>query len=96
MFKSHTSPAKTTTDEKLQQIVQHLERMDKRDRLRTYGGFVRSILGLIPLAILLGTVWYGYNHADDLLQKITEQAAKQAAAITTGNTNKMINSFFKK
>ena len=72
----------TTTDQKLDAIVRHLERLDKRDRLRTWGGFVRAILGFIPLVIFIVSTWYLYNHADDILKKITEQAAEQALKMT--------------
>ncbi|MBI3332086.1 hypothetical protein HYZ99_03970 [Candidatus Peregrinibacteria bacterium] len=67
-----------TAEDKLDLIVKHLERMDKRDRIRTWGGFVRTILGFIPLLIFIASVWYFYNNADAILKKITEQAAEQA------------------
>jgi hypothetical protein len=72
----------TNTDERLDAILDHLARMDRRDRLRTIGGFFRGLLGLIPIIILLGSVWYAYQYGDELLAKITKQAAEQAAAAT--------------
>ncbi len=71
-----------TVEDKLDFIIMYLERMDKRDRLRTWGGFIRGLLGLIPLAIMLASVWYLINHGDEFLQKITEQAARQAMQVT--------------
>lgn len=72
----------TTTDEKLDVIVEHLGRMDRRDRLRTWGGFIRAMLGFIPLLIFVASAWYFYNHSEDILKKITEQAAEQALKMT--------------
>ena len=71
------SDVKKTVDEQLESIVQHLQRMDRRDRLRTWGGFVRSIIGLIPLAISLFTLWYLYQYGDQVLRDIFEEASKQ-------------------
>lgn len=71
-----------TTEDKLDAIVMHLERLDKRDRLRTWGGFVRTILGFIPLIFFIVTAWYFYNHTDEILTKITEQAAEAALKMT--------------
>ena len=57
--------------------------MDKRDRLRTWGGFFKGLIGLIPIVVMLGSIWYVYEHGEELLQKITQQAAKEAAAMTS-------------
>lgn len=81
MAKKDTTPP-TTTDEKLDQIVEYLHRMDRRDRLRTWGGFLHGLFSLIPVLILLWSVWYFYEHGDELLQKITKQAASEAARMT--------------
>lgn len=72
----------TTVEEKLDAIVTHLDRMDRRDRLRTWGGFFRAMLGFIPLVIFIVSTWYLYNHSDEILKKITEQAAEQALKMT--------------
>lgn len=73
------TPASATTADKLDQILYHLDRMDRRDRLRTIGGFFRGILTLIPMLIFLFSMWYFYKYSDQILQKIAEQAAMQAA-----------------
>jgi cadmium resistance protein CadD (predicted permease) len=84
---------KLTTDDKLDIIVEFLRRMDKRDRLRIWGGFFRGLLGLIPLAVMLFSVWYVYEHGDELLQKITQQAAKEAAAMTSDSAQDILKQF---
>ena len=81
------SETTSTMDAKMDTIIEYLERMDKRDRLRTIGGFVRSLLGMIPLLLTLWGVWYMFSHGDEILQKITEQAAHQAMQVS-GNAAK--------
>lgn len=80
MHPEHT-PARTT-DEKLDRIVDDLDKMNRRDRLRTIGGFIRGILGLIPLVVLLASLWYVYSYGEELMGKIAGEAAKQAASYT--------------
>lgn len=69
----------STMDEKMDQILIYLHRMDRRDRLRTVGGFFRGMLAIIPLAFFLWSAWYFYAHGDELMEQLTEQAAKSAA-----------------
>ena len=92
LTKLSTSP-KSSTDEKLEEIVEHLRRLDRRDRLRTIGGFFRSLLGLIPLLFFIFSAWYIYEYSDELLKKITEEAAKQAAKYTEENATKFMENF---
>lgn len=82
---SHTTvPANATTNDRLDVIISHLERMDRRDRLRTVGGFLRSLLTLIPLVLFLGSAWYVYTHSTEIIARITAEAAKQAAGVAGG------------
>jgi len=82
-------PHKTTGD-KLDQILFYLKRMEQRDRLRMWGSYVRSCIGLIPLAITIWLLWYLYAHGGSLINQIIEQAARQAAAITGQNQEAII------
>ncbi|MFH0770469.1 MAG: hypothetical protein V1926_03775 [Candidatus Peregrinibacteria bacterium] len=84
-------PLAPTMDTKMDEILVHLRRLDRRDRLRTIGGFFRGLIGIIPVIILIGSVWYAYKYGDELLRKITEQAAVQAEAITKKNTNSLLD-----
>lgn len=79
MPKPLVSPQSSKTiEQQLSEILEHLRRMDKRDRLRTWGAFFRSILHLLPVAILLWSVWFTVYHWDDVLQQITKAAAEQS------------------
>lgn len=79
----------------VQEIRDHLARMDRRDRLRTVGGFFRSLLGLIPLFFVIYGAWYLYAHGQDVIGMIAEEAAKKASEATQGQfENFDINSLF--
>lgn len=71
--------------EKLDMILIYLHRMDKRDRLRMLGSTFRGLLGLIPLALLLLSVWYFYAHGEEFMEQITKEAVRQSAAYTQDN-----------
>lgn len=77
-----SQPPKLPPEDKLDVIIRHLERIDNRDRLRMYGGLVRSILGFIPTLLLLGSLWYVYSKGDELLRKISMESARAAATYT--------------
>ena len=75
------TPPPPSTDQKLDRIVDILELMNKRDKMRTWGGFVRNILHFIPLIILIWSVWFTYAHWDEMLLEISRSAAEQSAAM---------------
>ncbi len=81
----------TTTDEKLDQILIHLERMDKRDKLRTWGSFARWLISLLPLLFFLWGAWYVVTHVDDVIRKVAEESAKQAAKVTQQQSANMMD-----
>jgi len=85
-----------TNDEKLDAIVQHLEQMNKRDRLRTIGGFIRGLLGLIPLVVLLWSLWYFAQNGEALMKMIANQAASSAAQYTQGQSQGLLDELTKK
>lgn len=82
--------------DKLDRIIYHLDRMDRRDRMRTWGGLVHTLLSLIPTLILLGTVWYVYHNASNLLTTMASEAAKQAAVYSESSFTKQFQQYFQK
>ncbi|HAI98345.1 TPA: hypothetical protein DCL30_02240 [Candidatus Peribacteria bacterium] len=86
-------PSPPTTEDKLDEILLHLRHLDSRDRLRTIGGFFRGLLSLIPIIVLLASIWYVYEYGDQLLEKIAEQAAIQAEAVTKKGSDSLLNQF---
>lgn len=63
-----------TTADQLEKILEHLDRMDRRDRLRMWAGFFRGIIGLIPIAVLLVSTWYCYVYGAQILEFVINQA----------------------
>jgi len=82
-----------TTEGKLDAILMHLAALDRRDKLRTIGGFIKGMIALIPIIILVASMWYVYKFGDQLLEKIAQQAAKQAAIVTEQQGNSVIQKF---
>lgn len=68
----------TNIDAKLSAIMASLDAINRRDRLRTVGGFFRGLIGIIPIAILVWSTWYFIYHGEELMNRITRQAAEQA------------------
>ena len=81
---------KEGTDDKLDQILHHLAAMDKRDRLRTWGGFIKGIIGLVPAIVFIWGMWYFYQHGDDIMAKIAKTAAEQSSEGTKQGTEGLI------
>ncbi|MBU0457886.1 hypothetical protein KJ652_01280 [Patescibacteria group bacterium] len=79
-----------TTDDKLNEIILHLRKLDRRDRNRTWGGFIKTI---IYFGLVFGSIWYAYAFGDQLLEKVAQQAAKQAAIVTEQQGGKVLEKF---
>ena len=77
-------------EDKLDVIIHYMHKMDRRDRLRTWGGFLRGVLGLIPIAAVVWSVWYFYEHGDEMLMKITTMATQQAAQVAEERSGDML------
>ena len=74
----------------LRQIVERLDRLDRRDRLRTWGGFFRSLLGIAPALFFLWAAWYGVTHIDDIIRKVAAESAKATAQYTQQQTSNFV------
>jgi hypothetical protein len=87
-----TMTAAEDMTETLHRILESLERMDRRDRLRTWGGFVRTLLSIIPMVIFLLSTWYLYQNMDEILTKVTKQAAQSAAEYSKNSSKEFLDS----
>lgn len=86
-YTSHmTKTTPESIEEKIDVMIACLQRMDKRDRIRTWGGFVRSLISLIPIALFVWSTWYFIAHSDEIMQKMTKYAAESAATMTKDNS----------
>jgi hypothetical protein len=84
-------PKKPSDKDQLETIIWHLERMDKRDRMRTWGSFFKGLLSIIPVIAFIWGAWYFSQHGDEILAKIAKQAAEQAAEVTRQGTNSLFD-----
>lgn len=75
-------PEPKTVEEKLDVMIMHLERMDRRDKMRMWGSFFHSLMTIIPMLFFVWSTWYLYAHFDDIMGTMLEQSAKSAAAAT--------------
>jgi len=90
---AETKPKAMTMDEKMDQVLVHLKRIDDRDRLRLIGGFFRFMIALIPIIILLGSVWYTIKNGPELMKMLSEQAASAAAKYTQDQSSGLYDKF---
>lgn len=78
-----------TTEGKLEEILVHMRKMDARDRLRTWGGFFRSLISFIPIIILVWSTWYFFVNGDKFMEKITDLAAQKAKEVSEEQAGSM-------
>jgi hypothetical protein len=86
----------SSTDEKLDQILLCLQRMDARDRWRQIGGFIRGVLTLVPIFIFLVSAWYFYQHGPEVLKQLTDMTVKSAASFSQQGLEDQFNSYIGK
>lgn len=70
-----------STEELLEMILYYIQRMEKRDKWRTVGGTVRSIISLIPIIILVVSTWYLYAHGEEMIKLITKSMTEQMTTL---------------
>lgn len=71
-----------TVEEKLDVMIMHLERMDRRDKMRMWGSFFHSIMTIIPMVFFVWSTWYLYAHFNEIMGAMMQQSARSAAAAT--------------
>ena len=94
---TNTDPTSgTSIEKKLDTIIEHLEKIDARDRLRMWGGFIRGCIAIVPIAFLVWSSWYFVQHGADLMKQITDIAASSAAKYTQTSGQGMVDELMKK
>ncbi len=83
MFRRKAPPPEPkTAEEKLDVMIWHLERMDRRDKMRMWGSFFHSLMTIIPMIFFVWSTWYLYAHFNEIMGMMMQQSAKSAAAAT--------------
>ncbi len=79
--------------EKLDRIAMHLERLDQRDRLRTWMGMLH---GFVWIAMALFFVWssvYFAQNFDEIMTKIITISTEQTMKYTQEQSAEMMKAF---
>lgn len=71
-----------TSEDKIDIIIQHLENIDRRDKLRMRAGFIKGLISIIPTIAFIAGIWYFYQYGDEVMAKIAKTAAEQAMEAT--------------
>ncbi len=77
----------------VQEIRAHIERMNKRDRLRTVGAFFKNIITLIPVVLFIYGAWYLAQHWEEIITDIATKSAEQATNFTNDHMNTILEDF---
>lgn len=75
------NPPAETAEQKLDRMIEILDQMNKRDRLRMTGSIISRIISLIPVFIIIAAAIYVYFFGDELIRMIAEESAKAAVKI---------------
>jgi len=77
-------------EDKIDIIIEHLENIDRRDKLRMRAGFIKGLIGIVPgIAFIIGA-WYFYQHGDEVMANIAKVAAEQAMEATRQGTDGLL------
>ncbi len=88
-------PLPTTIENKLDEIIEHLRKLDARDRLRTWGGLLKTLITIIPIILLLWSTWYFITHGQELMKMLSDQAASSAAQYTKTQSESLYDQLMK-
>jgi uncharacterized membrane protein (GlpM family) len=77
-------------DDKLDVIIGHLARIDRRDKIRMRAGFIKGVIAIIPGIAFLYGMYYFYLHGDEVMAKIAKVAAEQAMEATRSGTDQVL------
>ncbi len=80
-------------ESQLDEILVHLRKLDRRDRLRTWSGFIRSTFALVSIILFVWSGWYFVSHADEMMKKIADTAASSAAEYTKKQSQGVLDQF---
>ncbi len=66
--------------DRLDMVLLYLHQLDRRDKWRTRGGFLKGLVSIIPVLIAVWAAWYFYTYGDILMKKLTTEVVRQSAA----------------
>jgi uncharacterized protein YybS (DUF2232 family) len=81
----------TSVEAKLDEIIVHLRKLDERDRMRMWGGYLRSGISIVSILFVIVSSWYVIAHGAELMKMVAEQAATAAGEYTKQQGNSMLD-----
>lgn len=75
-----------TVEDKLDEIILYLHRMERRDHTRMIGAYIKSMFWLISVLFLVWSTWYFAVYGPQLVNDLSKQMIQQSMGIQTGST----------
>lgn len=75
-----------TIEEKLDEIILYLHRMERRDHARMIGAYIKSMVWLISVLFLVWSTWYFAVYGPKMIEDLSRQMIEQSIGIQTGST----------
>lgn len=74
-----TPTPKASVEDKLDEILAFMHRAERRDRIRTVGSTIKGVLSIIPIAVLLGSLWYFYENGEEVMNTLMDKTIQKSA-----------------
>jgi hypothetical protein len=69
---------KQTIEDKLDEIILYLHRMERRDRARMIGSYIHGMVWLISILFLFWSTWYFVAYGPQLIEEMTQKMIQQS------------------
>ncbi len=72
---------KQTVEDKLDEIILYLHRMERRDRARMIGSYIHGMIWLASILLLFWSTWYFIVHMPEMIEQMTNQMIQGSLGI---------------
>jgi hypothetical protein len=73
-----TDTPKQTVEDKLDEIILYLHRMERRDRARMIGSYIHGMVWLASILLLIWSTWYFIAYGPQLIEEMTTKMIQQS------------------
>jgi hypothetical protein len=70
-----------TVEDKLDEIIGYLHRMERRDRARMVGSYIHGMIWLASILLLFWSTWYFIVHGPQMIEEMTNTMIQQSMGI---------------
>ncbi len=78
---------KQTIEEKLDEIIGYLHRLERRDRARMIGSYIHGMIWLAFTLFIVWSSWYFVAHMPEMIEQMTNQMIQGSMGINSGSTS---------